>query len=135
MSLADPFFTNRPQPPAAFADAEPIEFQRIWATMHAREALADAADEQARAFLEAERAAERDAESRAFQAVVDRRVDFEIEFAAEVRTLTAERGGTFETTHDIARATANLATRWGREYDRAEVAEVLARGPEPVYAD
>lgn len=100
--------------------------------IRAREAREELGRLHERTMAEADLEAEERARREADQLVTDRRVEREFAFTHEVATLAAERGGTFATTWDVARAEANLATREGAEYDRAAVADVLASDPVPV---
>ncbi len=111
------------------------EFELIRERMRQRDAWEAQADASERAGQEAQRDAERAAQERAYETVIDRRVAFELEFAAEVKALVAERGGTYATTRDVAYATANIATRWGRDYDRAAVQDAIEAAPVPVGDD
>ena len=119
-------------PGAVLTDPSP-EFYAIWQRMHERDAHEAGADAMERRYEEAQRQAERDAEERARRQVIERRTEIEFAIDAEIRRVVSERGGTYETTHDVALAIANAATRLGYEYDRIEVADLLAADPRPTH--
>jgi hypothetical protein len=87
------------------------------------------------AYIEAERAAEREAEERPFKLRMQRRADYELEFAAELGDQVEARGGAYETTHDVARTLSAVNFRFGFQVDHEAVADVLSRDPEPVGDD
>ena len=99
--------------------------------MHERDAREAEADAMARRLEEDERQAERDAEEKAHRELTARLAERELAIADEVASLVGQRGGTFETTHDVA--LANVATKLGYEYDRIEVADLLAADPRPTH--
>jgi hypothetical protein len=81
------------------------------------------------AYIEAERAAEREAEERPFKLRMQRRADYELGDQVEAR------GGAYETTHDVARTLSAVNFRFGFQVDHEAVADVLSRDPEPVGDD
>ncbi len=107
-------------------------FDEIRDEMAWRDADAAAAAAAVDRRFAAERDAERAAEEAAAQAVVDRREQYELAFADELRQLVAERGGTAATTHDVANATANVGFRFGYPVDHLAIEEALTHDPEPI---
>jgi hypothetical protein len=77
-----------------------------------------------------------DAQRRDSDALTARRRDLELAIAQEVTDVAARRRHLGRpTTHDVALAMANVATRLGYGYDTGEVADTLSRDPELIGED